>query len=286
MLLIDNQEKLDQACDIIKALPLIAVDTEFERRSTYFAKLALIQIATENEVFLIDTLANIDLRAIEEILVDSKILKIFHAPQQDLEIFWHKFAKLPKNIFDTQIAASFCGLGQSISFEELCWKICQLKIDKTYQTSDWSARPISKEQLSYAASDVINLFPLYRILDIKLEELDKYKEFKGAMNNLLQENNYKINYANSWKKVKFHERSPDFIMAMQHLSAFREECAVNLNVPRKYIATDMELIALCKRLPFTNKELDQLKLTSPYLKHSKYRKKLLELCASMREIKG
>ncbi|MCC2646209.1 MAG: ribonuclease [Rickettsiaceae bacterium] len=285
MLLIDNQNKLDQACDIISKQSLIAVDTEFERRTTYFAKLSLIQVATEAEVYLIDILAGLNLTQVEQILSNKEITKIFHAPQQDLEIFWHKFGKLPKNIFDTQLAANFCGMGQSISFEDLCWKVCQIRIDKTYQTSDWSIRPISSEQIAYAAADVENLFPLYKNLKAKLEELGKIKEYNTAIANLLQESNYKINYANAWKKVKFHERGAEFLVNMQHLSAFREECAVTLDVPRRYIATDMELIALCKRLPFTNRELDNLKLSSGYLKQGKYRKKLLELCASLREVR-
>jgi ribonuclease D len=285
MLLIENQIKLDQACDIIKSQNIIAIDTEFERRDTYFAKLALIQIATKEQVFLIDTLSDLDLSSIKEILIDEKIVKILHAPQQDLEIFWHKFGKLPKNMFDTQLAANFCGIAQNISYVDICWKLRSVKIDKTHQTSDWTVRPIPASQLKYAAVDVEYLFAIYDILKAKLKELGRLEEYNHAILNLLQESNFKIDYARAWQKVRFHERNPDFITIMQHLSAFREECAVVLNVPRKYIATDFELIELCKKLPVSGRELDRLGLQSRYLKQGKYRKKLLELCASLKEVR-
>ncbi len=284
MLFINSQTELNNTCEILLGQKLIAIDTEFERRSTYFAKLALIQIATKQEVYIIDTLAGLDLEPLNHVLLSSEIIKIFHAPKQDLEIFWHRFGALPQNIFDTQLAAQFLGFGISISYDELCQSVCGIKLDKTHQKSDWRVRPIPQSQLIYAASDVIYLFKIYDVLNHKLMEDGKAAEYKAALLDLTSENNYKINYANAWKRVKCQDKSPEFLRNMEHLAAFREECAVALNVPRKYIVTNQELIALCKTLPSTNNDLDRFSLISNYLKQSKYRKKLLELCNNLKEL--
>lgn len=280
--LIDSTEKLIYLQKAVEVSHYVAIDTEFVRRTTYYAKLALIQIKAHDEIFLIDPLQCKDLSYIGEILQDESITKIFHAPQQDFEIFFQLFKKLPQNIFDTQLAAKFCNLGRSLSYRDLCKELLGADIDKTLQKCDWAVRPMTKEMYEYAAADVDNLSNIYEILYNILRTNDHMKDFQHASETLIDPQKYIVDYELSWKKVKFSNRNHRFLQRMKRMAAFREETAAKLNIPRGHFLTDKDLINLCYNLPMTSKELSKLRINSKWLKEN-HKENLLNVASAITE---
>lgn len=283
MQLITDQKILEDICNQLSKEEIISVDTEFHRRVTYFAKLSIIQIVTKNHQIIIDYLAGLDLTPLKSIFLNTKILKIFHSAREDFEIFYRLFGVLPCNIFDTQIAASCCGLGNSVSYSDLCQQICDVTIDKKYQKANWLKRPIKPQMLEYAIKDVQYLEPLYSYLLKKIEENHTQEEYKKKLETLLLSENFIANLEKAWLKVKFQRRSKAFNHRMQIIAAFREECARKGDIPKRHFASDEDLVKICEHLPITNAELDKLKLNSCHFKKDKYKNKLFDLCAALGE---
>ena len=281
MVLINNQEELNELCDKVSEEEWMGMDTEFMRRTTYFARLCIVQIITPGHQIVIDTLTNLDLTPLRDILINERILKIVHSPREDFDIFYHLFKIIPKNVFDTQTAAQVCGIGDFISYGDLCYKVLGVDIDKKHQTSDWLKRPLSQNMLDYAIKDVWHLKELYEFLSKELVKKDLLPKYQQKMNMLLAEGCYTVNLNNIWKKVKFTNHSALFINNMQILAAFREESAIRLNVPRRHFASDEDLIKICNNIPQNERLLSRLKLTSKYLRKSPYKDRLLELCAGL-----
>ncbi len=281
MLIIDNQKTLNEFCCQLLGCDVISVDTEFLRRNTYFAQLSIIQIMTKSHKVIIDTLYGLDLLPINEIFVNDKILKIFHAPREDFEIFYHLFRKLPKNVFDIQIAADVCNFGKSLSYSDICDKICFVHIDKTYQRSDWLRRPINANMLDYAIKDVEYLEPVYRVLQPIIQNSNLQSEYDEQIKSLLNNENYTVNAQQAWQKVKFNNYSESFINIMKVMAAYREEQASIIDLPRKHFITDEELVKICQYLPTTNKDFENLKLNGRYLSKQKYRTELADLCLAI-----
>lgn len=284
MIFIDNDQQLSKFCEEIASEPIISVDTEFYRRTTYFAKLSLIQIVSRRHKVIIDALAhNINLSLLKNIFVNDKTLKIFHSPREDFEILYYLFNQLPQNIFDTQIAASVCGLGNSLSYSELCEQICGVSIDKTYQKANWMKRPLLPKMLDYAIKDAEYLHLLYLSLQKDITDRKLHEAYQQRTKLLLDPKNYLVDLKGAWQKVKFHSYSEKIISRMQVLAAFREECASQMNIPRRYFASDEDLIKLCEHLPTTEKQLKHLNLDSYHLFKSKYKNRLIELCLGLAE---
>src|SRR5438477_7150608 len=156
--LITTTAELAAACSRLSRHPVITVDTEFLRETTYYPLLCVVQMASVEEAIVIDTLAQgIDLAPFFQLMADKKVLKVFHAARQDIEIVWHEAGIVPHPIFDTQVAAMVLGYGDSIAYDQLVERITGHRPDKTHRFTDWSRRPLSKEQVHYAVSDVTHL---------------------------------------------------------------------------------------------------------------------------------
>jgi len=162
---------LEDACSRLAELPFVTVDTEFMRETTYYSKLCLIQMAGPgSDGVLVDPLApEIDLAPFFRLMADERVVKVFHSARQDLEIIWTQGNIIPTPLFDTQIAAMVCGYGDSVSYEQLANDLAKARIDKSSRFTDWSRRPLSDAQISYALSDVIHLIPVYEALRDELE---------------------------------------------------------------------------------------------------------------------
>ena len=158
MLLIEKNEDLKTFCKKLSDKDFICIDLEFLREHTYFAKLCSIQIASASESVIIDPLApNIDLSPFFDLMQNPSVIKVFHSGRQDIEIIHHLSGKIPAPLFDTQIAAQALGFGEAVSYESLVNEILHIELDKSSRLSDWSKRPLKKEQLDYALSDVTHL---------------------------------------------------------------------------------------------------------------------------------
>ncbi|MBI1327641.1 MAG: ribonuclease D [Alphaproteobacteria bacterium] len=263
MTLIHTAAELKKLCEKLKKHPFIAVDTEFTRERTFYAELSLIQLAgPDGKPHAIDMLSpwkKKDLAPLWSLFKAKKILKIFHAARQDLEILLQWMGELPTPVYDTQIAAQFCGFPEQIGFEPLARMAIGAKIDKSHQYSDWSKRPLSDAQLEYALDDVRYLAPLYKHLADKIEKLGRTGWVKPEMDALYDENIYNPPLENLWLKLKVRKPSPREALALQGLCATREEWAKEDNVPRGRIIRDEAIVELAQRLPKDEKDMGRLR---------------------------
>jgi len=234
----------------------IAIDTEFMRRKTYWPKLCLIQIATSKKAVIIDALTDSKhLEPVKKLLVDSKILKVFHGARQDLEVIYHSFGKAPRSIFDTQVAAMVCGFDYPISYAKLVSKLIKVRLNKRERSSDWSLRPLTKQQIKYALSDVIYLKKIYDILLKVLEKNKRLAWIKDEMKNLQKKENYIIEPKVIWKKIKFSKKPKNQINIIKKLAEYRELEAQSQNLPRNWLLTDREILRIAKIKPKTVKAI-------------------------------
>lgn len=258
MNIIVNTSQLEELCLTIKDGDFISIDTEFIREKTYYPQLCLIQIATANKAVIIDPLSkDLDLSPLANILHNANIVKVFHSAKQDLEILYLHNKRLPSNIFDTQIASSFCDLGLSVGYESLVLELLNIQIDKSSRISDWSKRPLSNKQIEYALGDVIHLYKIYPLI---LKMLSDNKYLKWAledMKSLNKTENIFTDAKESWKKIK-DTKGIQVNLILKSLATWREIKAQKYNLPRNHFLKESTLIQLAQSMPITLKELNKI----------------------------
>ena len=277
-----SSEELKLFCnELIQFSDYVAIDTEFVRVNTYYPKLCLLQLAFKNQKFkkilIVDVFQNqIEFQPFINLLKNNKITKVFHAGRQDCEIFLNLFNILPKNIFDTQIAAMVCGIGDQESYESLVFKFLKIKIDKSFQFTDWSKRPLSKLQIDYASNDVNYLCDVYEHQKKLLDKLNRNEWTIEENNKLSQRKTYNHNLSSIFKKIKINKNLKNKDL-MFDLIDFREKIAKKLDVPRSHVIKDTQLVNLVKQLP---KNLDDIKEISLFSKNEfnhLYNKKVFDI---------
>ena len=159
---ITTTHDLAEFCNRAAQAPYVTVDTEFLRERTYYSKLCLVQLAipgkSDADAVLVDPLADgISLDPLYDLFRNEKVVKVFHAARQDLEIFYVDAKVIPTPLFDTQVAAMVCGFGDQVGYETLVRKIAKQSLDKSSRFTDWSRRPLSDAQKTYALADVTHL---------------------------------------------------------------------------------------------------------------------------------
>ena len=278
-ILISNQNALAGLMDSIKLAKTISLDTEFLRRETYYAKLALLQIAIKDEIYIVDATL-VDVKNLWEAISCSKAVKIIHSGRQDLEIMHNLFGLLPNNIFDTQIAAGFCGFRAETSYSELCNAICNTEdLDKHLQNCNWLKRPLTVHMINYAAIDVKYLEQIYSHLQRIITEQNQCDTFIEKTDDLLLNADlYTKVVQNAWKKIKYYKRDEKFLVRLKEIAIFREEAAQALNIPRRFFLTDDHVIMICNNPPADEETLHKIKDLSKYFIQSEYKQKLLDLC--------
>jgi ribonuclease D len=257
MNLITDTATLARFCAEQTSADFIAVDTEFLRDQTYWPKLCLVQIAgPDDAVAAIDPLApDIDLAPLYALMDDANVLKVFHAGRQDLEIFFHATGKVPAPIFDTQVAAMVCGFGESASYESLVSKLAKAAVDKSSRFTDWSYRPLTERQLVYALDDVIHLRTVYARLCEQLEKTGRASWLEADMAVLSDPAIYRLDPAESWRRLKMRNPKPRTLAALKELAAWRELEAQKRDLPRGRILRDEALIELASHLPTSTAQL-------------------------------
>jgi ribonuclease D len=257
MNLITDTETLARFCAEQTSADFIAVDTEFLRDQTYWPKLCLVQLAGPHEAYAaIDPLApDIDLGPLYALMEDPNLLKVFHAGRQDLEIFFHATGKVPAPIFDTQVAAMVCGFGESASYESLVAKLAKAAVDKSSRFTDWSYRPLTDRQLAYALDDVIHLRTVYDKLSAELEKTGRASWLEADMAVLSDPGIYRLDPAESWRRLKMRNPKPRTFAALKEIAAWREMEAQKRDLPRGRILRDEALIELASHLPTSTAQL-------------------------------
>src|SRR5260370_34625325 len=182
MTIISDTAALTALCERLAAEKFITVDTEFMRDKTYWPILCLVQVAGSEEAAAIDPLAEgIDLKPLLDLMANERVLKVFHAARQDIEIFFQLSGAVPHPLFDTQVAAMVCGFGDSVSYETLAGKLAGARIDKSSRFTDWSHRPLSERQLRYALTDVVPLRTVYEKLEARLAKRGRASQLGEEM---------------------------------------------------------------------------------------------------------
>jgi ribonuclease D len=258
--LITTTEALAAACTRLAAHPFVTVDTEFLRETTYYPKLCLIQMASSDEAVLVDPLApGIDLQPFLDLMADSRVVKVFHSARQDLEIVWNMGQLVPTPLFDSQIAAMVCGYGDSVSYEQLVNDLAKARVDKSSRFTDWSRRPLSEAQLTYALSDVTHLVQVYEELMRQLTENGRLAWLDEEMAILTSPETYKADPDNAWRRLAGRLRKSREIAVLMEVAAWREREAQSRDVPRGRILKDDAVIDLAMSAPKDVEALGRLR---------------------------
>lgn len=256
---ITTTAELAAFCEKIKGQPFIAVDTEFMRETTYWPKLCLIQVASPTAHAVIDPLAGgIDLTALLEILRDPATLTVFHAARQDVEIF-NNLGAMPARLFDTQVAGMAAGFGEQIAYDALVRQMLKIELDKSSRFTDWSRRPLSDAQLTYALADVTHLAALFPILRKRLEESGRIAWVEGEMAALNDPANYDVSPDNAWKRLKPRKHAPKYMAVFKAVAAWRELTAQTRDQPRGRILKDDAIDEIATQAPTSADDLDRLR---------------------------
>ncbi|MBI3199838.1 MAG: ribonuclease D [Rhodospirillales bacterium] len=253
---ITTTDELAAFCKPLAKAEFIAVDTEFMRERTYWPKLCLAQVAGPEDAAAIDALAEgIDLAPLDELMANPKVLKVFHAARQDLEIFYLRMTQVPQPLFDTQVAAMVCGHGEAASYESLATKLAKAKIDKSSRFTDWSRRPLSERQITYALSDVTHLRVVYEKLRLQLEKSGRLPWITEEMAVLNDPATYRADPEQAWRRLKPRGSSPRLLAILKESAAWRERTAQRIDIPRQRLLRDEQLLEIASHAPKTIEEL-------------------------------
>ncbi len=277
MPLIADSAQLAAFCARVSQADFITVDTEFMRERTYWPQLCLIQVAGPGEVAAIDPLAEgMDLGPLLDLLADERLLKVFHAARQDIEIFFHLTGRIPTPLFDTQVAAMVCGYGDSVSYETLAAQLAGARIDKSARFTDWAARPLSERQVTYALADVTHLRKVYEGLAKRLVTSGRAQWLQQEMGTLLEPGTYRLDPEESWRRLKPRGGSkPRLLAVLREVAAWREREAQRRDVPRNRIIRDDTVVDIAGHAPSTVEELARLRGLSKSLAEGRMGQDLL-----------
>jgi ribonuclease D len=252
--------ELADACRRMARHPFVTIDTEFLRETTYYPLLCVTQMASAEEAVVIDALApGIDLSPFYGLMANEKVMKVFHAARQDIEIVWHAAKLIPHPIFDTQVAAMVLGYGDSISYDQLVQRITGDALDKSHRFTDWTRRPLSEAQLRYAISDVTHLREVYLKLVEDLLQRGRAEWVEDEMRVLTSPETYRLEPENAWQRLKTRVRKPKELAVLIEVAAWREREAQARDVPRSRVLKDEIIADLAVHAPTSAENLTHLR---------------------------
>ncbi|PRY85839.1 ribonuclease D [Donghicola tyrosinivorans] len=258
-------EELAAFCAEAAKCDYVTVDTEFLRERTYYSKLCLVQLAYRGDfgedAVLVDPLVNtLDLAPLYELFQNEAVVKVFHAARQDLEIFYVDKGIIPSPMFDTQVAAMVCGFGEQVGYETLVRKIPKKSLDKTSRFTDWSRRPLSDAQKTYALADVTHLRDIYEYLAERLRKTGRAKWVSEELKTLTAPETYQVHPEDAWLRIKTRTNSGRFLAVVRELARFREFYAQSNDVPRSRVMKDDAILELASTKPANMQDLGRSRL--------------------------
>ena len=263
--ILTTTEALAAFCSKAAQAPYVTVDTEFLRERTYFAQLCLVQLAMpgvdDAQAVLVDPLAEgIPLDPLYALFRNPDVIKVFHAARQDLEIFHVEGGVVPSPLFDTQVAAMVCGFGDQVGYETLVRKIARANLDKSSRFTDWSRRPLSDAQKTYALADVTHLRQIYEYLKAELARTKRTQWLEEELAQLTDASSYIVDPDAAWQRLKLRTSSGRTLAIAKELAAFRERYAQQKNIPRSRVIKDDALIELASTKPRSLADLSKSRL--------------------------
>lgn len=284
---ITTSAALAELCKQLQKEEFLTVDTEFMRERTYYPQLCLVQVAGENVAATIDALVpEIDWTPFWDLMRDTNILKVFHAPRQDIEIFVNLAGVIPQPLFDTQIAAMAGGFTDQVSYAKLAEGLTGTVINKEEQFTDWTRRPLRPSQIEYALQDVTVLREVYRKLKARLEQSGRFSWLAEDMNELNNIDYYRVDPDQAWQRIKLRTNKASSWAALKSLTAWREREAMRVNRPRGMILKDDVLSQLALSIPDTAEKLAQTRNIPNSLGNGRYTEAILQMMREAKENKA
>lgn len=260
MTMITTTSELAAVCKRLARFDSVTVDTEFMRETTYWPKLCVIQMASPEEAVIVDAQAqDLSLDPFFKLMANERVMKVFHAARQDIEIVYHRGGLIPHPVFDTQVAAMVCGFGDSVSYDQLVQRLTGARLDKSSRFTDWSRRPLSERQIEYALADVTYLRDVYQALSARLEEQSRTEWVREEMEVLTSPATYQLEPEDAWLRLKMRIRKPVELAILQQLAAWREREAQVRDVPRGRVIKDDAIYEIAQQAPTTQAALAQLR---------------------------
>ncbi|GBF29843.1 ribonuclease D [bacterium MnTg03] len=257
---IDSNAQLAEFCGKINNAGYCAIDTEFVREKTYYAVLALIQVASEKHMACIDPLTIDNFDPFIALIQNRELIKVFHSPSQDLEILFQRFSCMPQPVFDTQLAAAVLGYDHQIGYADLVNQITGIKLEKKHTRANWSRRPLAEDEINYAMDDVRYLLPVYQTLKTELEDKKRYAWIEKDLLAMTSVSNYQIETADLWRRLKGVQKLRGVeLQIARHLCQWREQMAQQINLPRRWVVKDDLIIEIARLKPSKVIDLDSIR---------------------------
>ena len=277
---LESNEQLAVFCDKINNAGYCVIDTEFVRDKTYYAVLALIQVASEKHMACIDPLAIDNFEPLVALLQNQDLIKVFHSPDQDLEILFQRFSCMPQPVFDTQLAAAVLGYDHQVGYADLVNRITGVKLDKKHTRANWSRRPLSEDEINYAMDDVRYLIPVYKTLVAELEDKNRYPWIEDDLLEMTSITNYQLETADLWRRLKGVQKLKGVeLQIARHLCQWREQMAQQKNLPRRWVVKDDLIIEIARLKPAKTTDMDSIRdINERFIDKHGYR--LLEIVAT------
>ena len=257
--LIEEQQQLADLEPLFEQLGkqsgTVAVDTEFLREKTYSAKLCLVQLGIAEHQYCIDVLAIEDLSLLIDLFANQKILKLFHAARQDMEVIYQTLNVLPKPIFDTQLASAFCGGDMQQGYGAMVLERTSVELAKTQSRTDWTRRPLSADQIEYAGDDVAHLEELYRQTQKLLEENQRVDWYRQEIETYYELDKYVIDPALAYKRLSGGSLKIKQQYMLKAMAEWREATAQKRDIPRSWVMRDENLYDLVTQQPKNEQEI-------------------------------
>src|SRR5271169_429709 len=277
---ITTTSELAAVCERMASHPFVTIDTEFLRETTYYPLLCVAQMATVDEAVVVDALApGIDLAPFYALMANEQVMKVFHAARQDIEIVWHAAKLIPHPIFDTQVAAMVLGYGDSISYDQLVLRITGDALDKSHRFTDWTRRPLSDAQLSYAVSDVTHLRDVYHALVDDLGRRGRADWVQEEMHVLTSADTYRMDPEDAWQRLKTRVRKPKELAVLIEVAAWREREAQLRDVPRSRVLKDEVIADIAVHAPTTTEKLKNLRSLPKGFERSRWGEAIVDAVA-------
>lgn len=270
---VSTPEGLAQLIEQMSGSPVLAVDTEFQREHTYYAKLCLIQLATDDVEAIVDPLAIRDITPLAQLFSDPAMVKVFHCGIQDVEIIYRACGVIPKPLFDTQAAAAILGQQRQVGYAALVNEYCNVRLPKADSLTDWTRRPLSRTQVKYALDDVHYLPGIYRKLVSQLEELGRSSWMQPEIDRLTNPATYENDPDEAWRRVKRTSslRGPQ-LAALQVIAAWRERTAQRRDLPRRFVLSDEVVAEMARRIPEKVEDVFTLRGTQDHMSTAECRR--------------
>ena len=277
MRVITTTADLTAACTELAKADYVTVDTEFMRETTFWPILCLIQMAGPDIEVVVDPQSpGIDLAPFHALMMNKAVVKVFHAARQDIEIVFAQTGAVPAPVFDTQIAAMVCGFNESVSYVNLVKKVTGIDLDKSSRFTDWSRRPLTPAQLTYALGDVTHLRDCYQYLQAEMKAGGRTEWVNEEVAELMAISTYETLPEDAWKRLKVRVKSRKALGVLMELAAWRERLAQGQNVPRGRILRDEALFDIANQAPQTAEKLSELRTLSDGFARSARAREILD----------